>query len=183
MSEDYIIRNCAPTLAGLKTANMFACPFESRQTLLDSVRQLNKRLGPKGLRVLPLRFSDSKALIYLYRPAMLRSDLSHATAVRLLQEQGYNPENCHQCIVKLVQKLRQEEEFPHEIGLFLGYPPEDVCGFMEQGPDCCKASGCWKVYGNEAEAQKKFAQYKKCTQVYRDLWAKGNDIERLTVAG
>lgn len=183
MSEDYIIRNCAPTLAGLKTANMFTCPFESREALLDSVRQLNKRLSPKGLRVLPLRFSDSKALIYLYRPSMLRNDLSDATAIRLLREQGYDPANCQRCVVKLVQKLRQEEAFPHEIGLFLGYPPEDVCGFMEQGPDCCKCTGCWKVYGDEAAAQKKFAQYKKCTRVYRDLWAKGSDIERLTVAG
>lgn len=183
MSEDYIIRNCAPTLAGLKTASMFTCPFESRAKLLDSIRHLNKRLGPKGLRVLPLRFSASKALIYLYRPAMLSSDLSHDTAVRLLQEQGYDPANCQQCVVKLVQKLRRQEDFPHEIGLFLGYPPEDVCGFIEQGPDCCKCTGCWKVYGDEDAARKKFAQFKTCTRVYYDLWAKGNDIERLTVAG
>ena len=26
MSEDYLIRNCAPTLAGIKTANLFSCP-------------------------------------------------------------------------------------------------------------------------------------------------------------
>lgn len=26
MSDDYLIRNCAPTLAGIKTASLFACP-------------------------------------------------------------------------------------------------------------------------------------------------------------
>ena len=181
MSEDYIIRNCAPTLAGIKTGNMFTCPFASRDSLLDFIRKMNRQLGHKGLRLLPLRFSDAKALIYVYRPAKLRKDLSHSTAAALLRREGYDPDSCEKCVVHLVKRLRQQQDFPHEIGLFLGYPPEDVCGFMEKGPDCCKCTGCWKVYGDEAAAKKTFAQYKKCTRVYRDQWAKGKDIERLTV--
>lgn len=183
MSEDRIVRNCAPTLAGLKTGSLFTCPFESREVLLDDLRQLNKRLGPKGLRVLPLRFSEKKALIYLYRPAMLRCDLSQTCAEELLRSQGYDTGSCERCVVHLAKKLRSKEDFPHEIGLFLGYPPEDVHGFIEQGPDLCKCVGCWKVYGNEEAAKKKFAQYKKCTRVYCEQWAKKRDIERLTVAG
>lgn len=182
MSEDYLIRNCAPTLAGIKTASLFTCPFDTKEALLDSVRKMNRWLSVKGLRLLPLRFSDKKALIYLYRPARLRSDLSQETADKLLRQQGYDTASCEKCVVHLIRKLRQQEDFPHEIGLFLGYPAEDVHGFMEQGPDCCKASGCWKVYGDEEAAKKKFAQYKKCTRVYRDQWAKGTDIERLTVS-
>lgn len=183
MSEDYLVRHCAPTLAGIKTASLFTYPFETQEELLRSVRRMNKRLNPKGLRVLPLRYSGAKALIYIYRPRKLAEDLSDATASKILQNCGYNTSSCQKCVVRLVQKLRQEPDFPHEIGLFLGYPPEDVCGFMEQGPDCCKCTGCWKVYGDEAAAQKKFTQYKKCTRVYCDLLAKGKDIERLTVAG
>ena len=181
MSEDYIIRNCAPTLAGLKTASMFTCPYDDKAALLDSIRQLNKKLGPKGLRLLPLRFSDKKALVYLYRPARLRQDLSDETAAKLLQRQGYEPGSCEKCVVHLIRKLREQEDFPHEIGLFLGYPAEDVHGFMEKGPDCCKCTGCWKVYTDEEAAQKTFAQYKKCSRVYRDQWAKGKDIRKLTV--
>ena len=48
MSDDYLIRNCAPTLAGIKTANLFTCPFDSHQELLGSIRQMNKRLKGKG---------------------------------------------------------------------------------------------------------------------------------------
>ena len=182
MSEDCIIRNCAPTLAGLKTGSLFTCPYESKERLLDSVRQLNRRLTAKGLRCLPLRFSSDKALIYLYRPAMLRCDLSRESAAALLQSRGYDPVSCEGCVGRLAKKLRQQEDFPHEIGLFLGYPPEDVHGFIEQGPDLCKISGCWKVYGDEASAQKKFAQYKHCTRRYCEQWAKTRDIERLAVA-
>lgn len=183
MSDEYLVRHCAPTLAGIKTASLFTCPYESREALLGTIRELNRRLKVKGLRILPLRFSEKKALIYLYRPRQLSTDLADSTAASLLERCGYSTGNCEKCVVRLVQKLRRQEAFPHEIGLFLGYPPEDVRGFMDHGPDCCKCSGCWKVYGDEEAARKKFAQYKKCTRVYQEQWAKGKDIERLTVAG
>lgn len=168
MSDDYIIRHCAPTLAGIKTGSIFTYPYGSRESVLEEVRQMNRRLRPKGLRALPLRFSDKKALIYLYRPKRLSADLTDETAVRLLRRYGYDTESCEKCIVRLVRKLRTQEAFPHEIGLFLGYPPEDVRGFIENDACGCKCVGCWKVYGDEEAAKKKFAQYKKCTRVYHD---------------
>jgi len=181
MTEDQIIRHCAPTLAGIKTASLFTCSCEDKKTLLDTLRQLNRRFAPKGLRLLPLRYSEKKALIYVFRPAKLRSDLSHDTAAQLLETCGYNTGSCEKCVGCLAKKLRSQPDFPHEIGLFLGYPVEDVCGFMEKGPDACKCSGCWKVYGDEEAAKKKFAQYKKCTRIYCDQWAKTQDLERLVV--
>lgn len=182
MSEDYIIRNCAPTLAGIKTGNIFLCPYETKEALRDSVRQLNRKLVKKGLRVLPLRFSEKRALIYLYRPKKLSADLSDAAAMELLQQQGYHTQSCTGCILQLIHRLREQENFPHEIGLFLGYPAEDVRGFIENKARGCKCVGCWKVYGDTATAQKRFDQYKKCTMVYCDQWAKGKAIERLTVS-
>lgn len=182
MSEDYIIRHGAPTLAGIKTGNIFPCPYESKAALIRAVRQMNKRLRPKGLRILPLRYTDGKALIYLYRPKKLSVDLSDRQAVSLLRQYGYDPEKCDQCIARLAQKLRSQADFPHEIGLFIGYPPEDVSGFIENRAGGCKCVGCWKVYGDEQAAKKKFAQYKKCTKIYCDQWSKGRAIERLAVA-
>lgn len=182
MSEEYIIRHCAPTLAGLKTGSIFACPYTSKDALRDSIRQINKRIGAKGLRLLPLRLSEKRALIYLYRPAKLSEDLSDTTAASLLKQYGYSLSSCESCVVQLGRRLRQQEAFPHEIGLFLGYPPEDVCGFIENNGCGCSCVGCWKVYGNEEAAKKRFALYKKCTRVYCDRWAKGSAIERLAVA-
>ena len=183
MSDDYLIRNCAPTLAGIKTASLFTCPCEDRNALLSDLRRMNRWLTPKGLRILLLRFSDKKALIYLYRPKQLTADLSNEAAATLLERNGYSTGSCEKCLVRLVQKLRQQEDFPHEIGLFLGYPPGDVCGFMENRPRSCKCVGCWKVYTDEASAKRKFDQYRKCTKIYCQQWAKGIDIERLIVAG
>lgn len=182
MKEELLIRSCAPTLAGLKTGSIFTCPCENRECLLNSIRTLNRKLVKKGLRLLPLRFTESKALIYLYRPGKLRKDFARDSAADLLRCHGYDPERCEKCVRQLACKLRTQPDFPHEIGLFLGYPPEDVAGFISQGPDCCKVSGCWKVYGDEASARKTFAQFKKCTRVYCQQHANGAKLERLAVA-
>ena len=88
MSEEMVVRQCAPTLAGIKAGSLFPCPCTDRDALLDEVRQLNRRLSPKGLCLLPLRFTEGSALLYLYRPATLRRDLSDDLARRLLAEAG-----------------------------------------------------------------------------------------------
>ncbi len=183
MSEELIIKHCAPTLAGMKTGNMFACHCSDIYEMRDAVRRWNRLLTKKGLRVLPLRFQKNRALIYVYRPSYLTRDLQDETACRLLYERGYGMETPERCIVQLMKRMGECEEFPHEVGLFLGYPPEDVCGFIENKAEGCKCAGCWKVYGDAEAAQKTFAKYKKCTDVYSEQYAKGRSIERLTVAG
>ncbi|MEE1054918.1 MAG: DUF3793 family protein [Acutalibacteraceae bacterium] len=181
MSEELIVRYCSPTLAGMKTGNIFNCTYSDITEMRDSIRRWNKLLVKKGLRILPLRFQNNRALIYIYRPSRLSRDLRHETASRLLLELGYGMETPERCVVQLKKRLGECEEFPHEIGLFLGYPPEDVCGFIENKAGECKCVGCWKVYGDAEAARKIFAKYKKCTDVYCTQLAHGRSIERLTV--
>ena len=179
MSEELIVRHCAPTLANLKTGSLFVCPITDRPSFFSSLRSLNELLVPKGLRALPLRIREYSALVYLYRPSRLKKDLEDPAAIKILQDHGYS---CYgRCLPKLIERVRASEEFPHEIGLFLGYPPEDVQGFLDHRP--CKCSGCWKVYGDENKAKKTFDLYKKCERVYCQQLARGIDIKRLTVAG
>ena len=66
MSEETVVRQCAPTLAGIKTGSLFPCPYDSREELLQDVRSLNKRLVPKGLCLLPMRLSRRKSKIMIW---------------------------------------------------------------------------------------------------------------------
>ena len=182
MSEELLIRYCSPTLAGMKTGNMFACSFPDKTQMNECVRCWNRLLAKKGLRVLPLRFQNERALIYVYRPSRLSADLQDDTAKQLLKERGYCTDTSERCLVHLIKRLCQYEEFPHEIGLFLGYPPEDVRGFIENKADNFKCVGTWKVYGDAEKAQKTFMLYRKCESVYRRQWSHGKTIEQLTVA-
>ena len=181
MSEEMIIRHCSPTLAGLKTGNIFTCSFESEDDMKNRLRKLNGIIVKKGLRALALRYSQGRAMIYIYRPARLHSDLRNARADSILRGLGYTGETEMGCVLQLMKRLGENGEFPHEIGLFLGYPPEDVQGFIDNKADNCKCVGCWKVYGDEEKARITFGRYRKCTDIYCAKYAQGKTIEKLTV--
>ena len=181
MSEELVVRQCAPTLAGIKTGSLFSCPCDSPEELRQEVRRINRLLAGKGLCLLPLRFDGGRALLYLYRPSRLRQDLEDAEAVRLLEESGYPCHSAGQCVACLIRRLRENDEFPHEIGLFLSYPPEDVIGFIEHHAADFKYAGLWKVYGDEQRARDLFAKYQRCTEIYCQRLHAGSSIAQLAV--
>ena len=181
MSEDLIIKHCSPTLAGIKTGNLFSCQYNSKIEIMEAVRKFNKIFIPKGVKLIPLKFGENRVLIYVYRPQRLQRDLSEDLAVTLLKDHGYKSSDTTSCISRLKSRVNAPSDFPHEIGLFLGYPPEDVQGFILHKGNYCKLTGCWKVYGNEEKAVKEFAKFKKCSDIYYSKWLQGTTIQRLTV--
>ena len=182
MSEEMIVENCSPTLAGIKTANLFSCHYEEIGGLRREIRNFNRVFAARGLCMIPLRMEGGRALVYLYRPGRLRADLAEAAVRALLERYGYPSGNPNQCVARLIGRLRECRDFPHEIGLFLGYPAEDVRGFIENGAQGCKCAGFWKVYGDEEKARETFAQYRRCMDEYMRCWEQGQGIERLAVA-
>ena len=168
---------------GIKTGSLFRAAYEDKKQLLGQIREINQRLREKGLCLLPLRFRNGNALLYLYRPERLKTDLNNELARRTLGNAGYTDQNPGRCVGTLIRRLQDEAEFPHEIGLFLSYPPEDVQGFIDHHARDFKLSGLWKVYGDEAYARAAFAKYKKCTDIYCRSWRAGSSLERLAVAG
>ena len=113
MSEEMLVRQCAPTLAGVKTGSLFSCPYDTREGMTEDVRRLNRVLVPKGLRLLPLRYSEKRVLLYLYRPTELWRDLNDDKAAEILNAAGYSCTDCDRCVVKLIQRLRGSNDFPH----------------------------------------------------------------------
>lgn len=181
MSEEIVVKHCSPTLAGLKTGNMFSCKFEDEEDMKKTVRSLNHILLKKGIRIVPLRHREGRTLLYVFRPDFLAADLRDDEAGRILEERGYALETPEKCIVSLIKRLEEAQDFPHEIGLFLGYPPEDVCGFIENRAEDYKCTGCWKVYGDEERARETFRKYKKCTRVYCERFKNGVALDKLAV--
>lgn len=183
MSEEMLIRHCSPTLAKIKTANLLSCKFNSIYQLKREILCLNLLLNKKGVSVCLLHYTSERALIYVYRNKMLKSDLSDEAIINFLRSQGYKAEDTEGFIYELSTRFVSCDKFPHEIGLFLGYPFEDVKSFIENKGENSMFTGCWKVYHNVEDAQKKFLKYKKCTSVYCKKYAEGFPINKLTVVG
>ncbi len=180
MLRHALIEHCAPTLAGIKTGSLFSVKTGGAD-VVPEIRSLNRILVKKGLRLIPLRKTESHTLIYVYRPDALRDDLVFPEAAGILEEKGYPCGDPDRCVVELIRRLVSDQPFPHEIGLFLSYPPSDVRGFMNSPCVGVQCVGCWKVYGDPEKAIKTFRKYKKCTAIYRRASEKGKPLECLIV--
>ena len=66
--------------------------------------------------------------------------------------------------------------------MFLGYPLADVKGFIRHKGKNFTLCGCWKCYGDPVAAQRRFARYRRCTELYRRRYAQGATLGQLTVA-
>ena len=92
---------------------------------------------------------------------------------------GVLEEPCSQILTRFFQRLRETNGFPHEIGLFLGYPPRDVLAFLGEISAPCLLCGYWKVYFNVEEAKQLFAQYDHCREAYCKAYQEGHTVSQL----
>ena len=172
--EKYIIDLCSPTLASLKTASLINCYFINEKQLEKDMAELNLLLNGKGIKIQTLRKSKKSVLIYVYRIDMLAKDLMKPGVKEVLTYYGYDSTEPEKAIEKLKMRLSETTEFPHEIGLFLGYPVGDVVGFIKNKGKNFKCCGCWKVYCDQCEAERRFELFNKCTRIYMEQWKAGN---------
>ena len=56
----------------------------------------------------------------------------------------------------------QANDFPHEIGIFLGYPLKDVLAFMGQVRLAFSCQGPWKIYGKPDQSLELADRYRHC---------------------
>lgn len=175
-----LIRFCAPALAGLKCANMVSCSNieEMNRELDDAAREL----AVKNIFVRILYQDSSRMLVLVYRYSALTDRLKDRGCQEFLREFGYESFELEDVFDRLQMRIKADNgQFPHEIGVFLGYPLEDIRGFIEnRGRNglCC---GEWKVYHEPEKAQKTFAKLKKCRDVYWRLFQNGRSVMQLTV--
>lgn len=182
MLDHILIEHCSPTLAGLKAANLFRCFISSSRELNEQLMLLNSKLNSKGLSFEVLRETGRSALILVYRKKMLQDHLNKKGVEEFLAGYGYASLSVEYCIGRLKSRFSENEDFPHEIGIFAGYPLDDVIGFIQNGGRNSKFTGCWKVYHNESEAERLFHKFQRCKDIYAQLFAVGRSIVQLTVA-
>jgi len=179
--ERSLIEHCAPTLARLKVGSLFSFLAPVCRELDEEIERLNAQLETKGLTLRLVKALKDRSLCYLYRSTQLCSMLSDPANAAFLRSHGYVHTDAGAALDTLCSRLAHSADFPHEIGLFLGYPLGDVIGFIEHKGKNCLCCGCWKAYTDACAAQKRFAQFGKCTDVYRRLYLSGRSLQQLTV--
>lgn len=160
--NEQIAAQCAPLLAGLKPSNLLIIPKECTQDLQNVLQEAR-------VSQYCLSEYDGKQVYLLYRVNELMVFLTRQDVQKLLLELGYEGIGLHAILKKVSEKYtahkQERAEFPHELGLLLGYPAVDVRGFMEHGGKDFLYSGYWKVYGNVRETVSLFREFSRAKEL------------------
>ena len=195
--ERKLVHHCAPTLAGTKPSSLFRCgvlqgkafPYSAEQQR-EAINIAHEKLRSAGVSVSGLQGRSDNVLVLVYRPAHIEGLLRREKHCRLLARAGIDTSSCKSCVASLQRRMESfccqgapegcaTCDFPHEIGVLLGYPLEDVEGFIENRGKNHLFCGMWKVYSDVERAQSLFACFKQNTKEFDGLFAQCRCLERL----
>lgn len=123
-----LARHCAPALLGVKPANLVSLPLEEYRLLAPQIAWYSHVLRQRGLRFLTLDRRCKAVLLLIYSPVKLKRHLEQESCRQMLSQVGYPSEGLSEKLLFLQSRLAENQDFPHEIGLFLGYPPQRCAG-------------------------------------------------------
>ena len=171
-----VVLQCAPLLKRLKVS----CVISLEETLYEGLKEL---LGDTDISYWRLSCSEGKCLVLFYRPDELERYLSSPKIRSLIYEYGYLDMSLERMLVRLCSRVEAFAElgmgFPHEIGAFLGYPPDDVKGFIENEGGKYLMIGYWKDYSNPAKARMIFKEYDRAKDCAVNEFITGKSIREI----
>ena len=160
-------------------------PRAARAAEREAIRCCARNLDHFGLRLIVLDRRGGRVVLFIYRPCALNQVLAHSDVRSLLTVTGYDIRSLDTVVSTLRQRMasyygadsHRVASFPHEVGLLLGYPAEDVRGFMAGKKESCR--GPWKAYGDVKAAQTRFRYITNCERHCRERFAAGESFAEL----
>lgn len=154
--ETQLAMQCAPVIMKLKVSNLLIISKED----VEKVREI---VNGSNLSSQILLVKEGKSVFLVYRQEYLRQYLSQEKIQKLLRRLGYRKMELEELLTIFIRRYswycRYGGHFPHEMGLLLGYPVEDVIGFMENNGKNFLYTGYWKVYENIGEKIQLFREF------------------------
>lgn len=170
---------CAPLIAGLKISNLLIIQYED----FRKVRQILKN---SGISYSVLAVKGQKATILLYNKRELEEYLAKKKVSELLERMGYRENTLEEILSAFRSRyVRYTEEgwaFPHEMGVLLGYPAEDVEGFIRNGGDHFLYVGYWKVYEDLSAKMQLFRRFEEAEKALLEMVSNGVSITEIAQA-
>jgi hypothetical protein len=157
--ENFLIYNASLVIAGVKPASTIALKKINKR-LYDSWCSFGKSFIDKlNLYFIELRESNESIILMIYDKNLLHKSIDTEQNINFLINLGYNHEVEVNNYLNTLKHRYEKYHCPHELGIFLGIPFEDVKDFMECTSKRCLMCGYWKVYNNRRAAIEIFEKY------------------------
>ncbi|MDR1193082.1 MAG: DUF3793 family protein [Peptococcaceae bacterium] len=178
--EQLLAVHCGPTFAGIKPACLFSCEKRHCPVYPASIWEYGRLFQSRKIHFEILGERAERFLLLVYHRDKLSAQLAGAGQQAILRRQGYPATaDLPAALAHLKKRVAGQEDFPHEIGIFLGYPPADVAGFQENRGKNYLLCGYWKVYANAGEAKSMFERYDRCRETIARRLSAGLSIAQL----
>ncbi|MDD4334046.1 MAG: DUF3793 family protein [Desulfotomaculaceae bacterium] len=148
----------APTIKDKKASSLLA--FSTRRKNIFTLWHCYKQeiCQEFNLEYYELKNSTEVATVLFYKRKMLEKYLANKNNLDFLNSLGYREAVTLEEKLQLLKK-RFAFTCPHEVGLFLGFPVEDVKGFIDNKGKGYLLARYWKVYLNRERAEQLFKIY------------------------
>ena len=175
--DQMMIKFSAPTLCNIKSGNMFFARNNTfSQTSFDTWKaSLNKY----GIAAFSHLLSENSTAILVLNICWIRKILDDRFVNAYLSEKGYEVSNAFDFVNDLFNRMKNEQGFPHEIGVILGYPIEDVIEFEKHKGKNCKYCGCWKSYSDVENAKACKCNFTECSNLCKTWYDAGYSLDRI----
>lgn len=171
--ENELAVHTAPVLMGVKCANLVSIDL-SDEAITSCFREFRSNAEQHGLKIRSLCKCRERTMVYVYHEKLLDAWLEGAEG--FLSGFGYDAGMTLDDKLDMLAERMKCGNFPHEIGCFLGYPLEDIKGFIQNQGKNCLLCGYWKVYGNVGKAKQTFEIYGRCREILCDRLKNGLDL-------
>lgn len=147
---------CAPVITGLKIANLLIVQN-------DSFPVAEQLIAETVLSCYLVSVTKQRTAVLIYDANRLQEYLSREAVKDSMKQFGYTDMDLSLVLPKFRERYQRymhtAESFPHEMGLLLGYPVEDVKGFIDNRGENALLTGYWKVYRNPVHKKELFHQF------------------------
>ncbi len=186
---------CAPLIAGLKVSNLL-------NISIKELRRLDELLKESSISWFVLYEDGYKANVLLYNSELLNDYLSRQEVSGEFFKMGYEEffiniynDKTGRCSVffrrsmlkELLKKfsekyavyMKMKDNFPHELGFLLGYPVEDIKGFINHKGEKYQYVGYWKVYKDYEQKMKIFESFENAKESLINLLYHGVSMSEI----
>jgi len=136
---------------------------------------ISEKLQGTSISLMILSTFRKRHLVLVYRASELEKYLRKLDIADFLARFGYRRDDFISNLIRLHHRMNgfynKVKDFPHEVGIFLGYPICDIKGFLENKGEKYLLSGYWKIYDNLEETKKRFLSFDEArdTAIYEFL--------------
>ena len=177
--DQIVIHSSSPTLCNIKPGNMF---FVKNDTFSKEKFESWKDSFLKyGLMAFTTQISDNSTAILVLNIIWVRKILADVFVQAYLAEKGYHNSSAFYFVNELFIRIKENKGFPHEVGVILGYPVEDVIEFENHQGHDCKYCGCWKSYSDIDKAKECHCKYTECRRLCEKWYEEGFSINQIII--